>query len=282
MSCSRWARQLWPTCQHPSTCPGPTPKGRLSPSDHSDRLVPRAGPRLSPAPSSRCSRVDERSPTGNSGKGSCQGRPGRATQTLWRSAARMWEEQLRADRPRIAGGVVAQAQVARGEPPSTIAASAPARARALSGDANRCATPWTRSPDGPTSGSRRGRPRCSEQTLVELPVALTTRELEILRHLAAGRSNAQIAHDLFISPKTVSVHVSNLLRKIGVSNRPASRRVGRAGGRPRRRCGRARVTDTALGSPEPRPCPRMRGHVQRPSIRFSAPGATGGPGRRRP
>ena len=54
---------------------------------------------------------------------------------------------------------------------------------------------------------------------VELPVALTTRELEILRHVAAGRSNGQIAHDLFISPKTVSVHVSNLLRKIGVSNR---------------------------------------------------------------
>ena len=56
-------------------------------------------------------------------------------------------------------------------------------------------------------------------TPVELPVALTARELEILRHVAAGRSNSQIAHDLFISPKTVSVHVSNLLRKIGVSNR---------------------------------------------------------------
>jgi DNA-binding NarL/FixJ family response regulator len=43
--------------------------------------------------------------------------------------------------------------------------------------------------------------------------------LEVLRHVAAGRSNAQIAGDLFISPKTVSVHVSNLLRKIGVTNR---------------------------------------------------------------
>ena len=39
------------------------------------------------------------------------------------------------------------------------------------------------------------------------------------RHGAAGRSNTQIAADLFISPKTVSVHVSNLMRKIGVDNR---------------------------------------------------------------
>ena len=44
-------------------------------------------------------------------------------------------------------------------------------------------------------------------------------KLEVLRHVAAGRSNAQIAQDLFISPKTVSVHVTNLLRKIGVTNR---------------------------------------------------------------
>jgi len=54
---------------------------------------------------------------------------------------------------------------------------------------------------------------------VELPVALTEREREILRHVAAGRSNSQIGKDLFISHKTVSVHVSNLLRKIGVANR---------------------------------------------------------------
>ena len=41
----------------------------------------------------------------------------------------------------------------------------------------------------------------------------------MLRLLAAGRTNAQIGTELFISPKTASVHVSNILRKLGVSGR---------------------------------------------------------------
>ena len=40
-----------------------------------------------------------------------------------------------------------------------------------------------------------------------------------LRRVAAGRSNKQIAEDLYISPKTASVHVSNILGKLGVSGR---------------------------------------------------------------
>jgi DNA-binding CsgD family transcriptional regulator len=48
---------------------------------------------------------------------------------------------------------------------------------------------------------------------------LTTRELEVLRLVAAGRSNRDIAADLFISPKTASVHVSNILGKLGVASR---------------------------------------------------------------
>ena len=37
--------------------------------------------------------------------------------------------------------------------------------------------------------------------------------------LARGRTNGQIAAELFISTKTASVHVSNILRKLGVTNR---------------------------------------------------------------
>ena len=37
--------------------------------------------------------------------------------------------------------------------------------------------------------------------------------------MAAGRTNAQIGAELFISPKTAGVHVTNILRKLGVSNR---------------------------------------------------------------
>ena len=48
---------------------------------------------------------------------------------------------------------------------------------------------------------------------------LTRRELEILELLERGCSNKQIGQTLFISEKTASVHVSNILRKLGVSSR---------------------------------------------------------------
>jgi DNA-binding CsgD family transcriptional regulator/MoxR-like ATPase len=48
---------------------------------------------------------------------------------------------------------------------------------------------------------------------------LTIREREILTHLVAGRTYSEIARELVISEKTVSVHVSNLLHKTGTANR---------------------------------------------------------------
>jgi ATP/maltotriose-dependent transcriptional regulator MalT len=48
---------------------------------------------------------------------------------------------------------------------------------------------------------------------------LTSRERDVLGLVAAGRTNRQIAEELFISPKTASVHVSNILGKLGVSGR---------------------------------------------------------------
>jgi ATP/maltotriose-dependent transcriptional regulator MalT len=48
---------------------------------------------------------------------------------------------------------------------------------------------------------------------------LTDREAEVLALVAAGRSNPQIAAELFISPKTASVHVSNIISKLGVTTR---------------------------------------------------------------
>ncbi|HET9945233.1 MAG TPA: LuxR C-terminal-related transcriptional regulator, partial [Actinomycetes bacterium] len=49
--------------------------------------------------------------------------------------------------------------------------------------------------------------------------SLTAREREILGHLAAGRTNGEIARALVISTKTASVHVSNILRKLDVTTR---------------------------------------------------------------
>ncbi|MGH2557900.1 MAG: response regulator transcription factor, partial [Thermomicrobiales bacterium] len=48
---------------------------------------------------------------------------------------------------------------------------------------------------------------------------LTPRELEVLRLLAAGRSNPRIAAALFINPRTATTHVSNVLAKLGVDSR---------------------------------------------------------------
>jgi len=51
------------------------------------------------------------------------------------------------------------------------------------------------------------------------PFGLTGRELDVLRLVATGRGNRDIAAELFISPRTASVHVSNILGKLGVTSR---------------------------------------------------------------
>jgi two-component system, NarL family, response regulator LiaR len=53
----------------------------------------------------------------------------------------------------------------------------------------------------------------------ESPGALTERETDVLRLLAQGQANKQIAHRLHIAEKTVKVHVSNILGKLGVQSR---------------------------------------------------------------
>ena len=50
-------------------------------------------------------------------------------------------------------------------------------------------------------------------------LGLTPREAEVLALVAAGRTNRQIGEELYVSDKTASVHVSNILRKLGVNSR---------------------------------------------------------------
>jgi DNA-binding NarL/FixJ family response regulator len=47
----------------------------------------------------------------------------------------------------------------------------------------------------------------------------TAREREVLALIADGRTNRQIAQELFIAEKTASVHVSNILGKLGAASR---------------------------------------------------------------
>ena len=89
------------------------------------------------------------------------------------------------------------------------------RARAGRGDGRprsgppRCWPGWA-SPNRHSSGDRR---TYSESG------GLTPRELEVLDLIAAGRSNSEIGQQLFISRKTASVHVSNILAKLGAATR---------------------------------------------------------------
>jgi DNA-binding NarL/FixJ family response regulator len=51
------------------------------------------------------------------------------------------------------------------------------------------------------------------------PYGLSRRELEVLRLIVAGRSDREIAEALFISPRTVTTHVSNIFDKLELSSR---------------------------------------------------------------
>ena len=79
--------------------------------------------------------------------------------------------------------------------------------------------------------ARRGRLDLGAGIPVDRTLAgLTPREVEVLRLLVEGRSNRQIAERLFISGKTASVHVTNILAKLGVHSRleaaATARRLG--------------------------------------------------------
>ena len=88
---------------------------------------------------------------------------------------------------------------------------------------HRCAPRWRpwRGAGASTSGpSKRTGPVGGRRPPSPLDrLGLTEREQEVLALVAVGRTNRQIAEALFISPKTATIHVSNILGKLGVRNR---------------------------------------------------------------
>ena len=62
----------------------------------------------------------------------------------------------------------------------------------------------------------------SSRAVAEQASGLTPRELQVLRLVAAGKSNRSIADELFLSEKTVARHLSNIFNKLDLSSRAAA------------------------------------------------------------
>ena len=76
----------------------------------------------------------------------------------------------------------------------------------------------------PTQVEPSAPPGAPSQQPVPLPAGLTPREVEVLRLIAQGWTDAQIARHLVISPRTINRHTTSLYSKLGVSSRAAATR----------------------------------------------------------
>jgi DNA-binding NarL/FixJ family response regulator len=83
------------------------------------------------------------------------------------------------------------------------------------------------SADSPPAPSMPADPWASERAC-----PLTARQLEILRAVAEGRTNAEIARQLWLTEQTVKFHLSKIYRRLGVSNRTEASRYALLGGWP--------------------------------------------------
>jgi DNA-binding CsgD family transcriptional regulator len=139
----------------------------------------------------------------------------------WSTAATAWQDLGCPHRAGYAWWRQAQAHLDAGQPATTAAAALRAAAAAADGHAPllaqvRLLAERARIPLEPRAAAVT---EATLPTLARVPYGLTGRELAVLRLLAAGRTNAQIGAELYISPRTASVHVTSILRKLGVSSR---------------------------------------------------------------
>jgi len=151
----------------------------------------------------------------------------------WDSAAKAWQDLGWLHRAGYTWWRQAQALLDAGQPATSAAGVLRAAAAAAAGHApllaqiqalaNRARIPL----QSPAAGTA---PDAHPPVKAPTPYGLTDRELAVLRLLAAGRTNAQIGAELYISPKTAGVHVSNIFRKLGVSGRVRAAAVAERAG----------------------------------------------------
>jgi DNA-binding CsgD family transcriptional regulator/tetratricopeptide (TPR) repeat protein len=158
---------------------------------------------------------------------------GDTDQAAWAAAAKTWADMGRVHRAAYARWRQAQALLGGGHPAGAVAPALRAAATAVTGHAPLLAQvralaeraridlgePAAAGP-GPEAAVTRESDRHG----------LTGRELSVLRLLARGRTNAQIGAELYMSPKTASVHVSSIFRKLGVSGRAQAAAVAERAG----------------------------------------------------
>lgn len=142
---------------------------------------------------------------------------GTLDRTAWDAAVRAWDELNQPHRLAQALLPAAEAAVLDGD--RDTAAAMLRRAAKIADDLG--ATPLRGRID---DLARRARITVTAKDTVpddqvRQELGLTPREMEILRLVSAGRGNREIAEELFISAKTASVHVSNVIAKLGVANR---------------------------------------------------------------
>jgi DNA-binding CsgD family transcriptional regulator len=136
----------------------------------------------------------------------------------WSEAASRWNEL--GDRWATAAALVREAEAAAQAGAADRAASSLRTAHAIAADLG--AGPLLAEIDAVSSRTRISVDAPTRIALDETSaerLGLTPREAEVLALVAAGRTNRQIGDELYVSDKTASVHVSNILRKLGVNSR---------------------------------------------------------------
>jgi DNA-binding CsgD family transcriptional regulator len=150
---------------------------------------------------------------------------------LWEQAATEWDAQSRQHRAAYARWRQVEALLAtphgRAAAPPVLRAGAHQAAqhvplsRAIRDLARRARIDLTEPAQPPVR---------DEQPPVTHVFGLTERELAVLRLLGQGKTNPEIAAELFISAKTASVHVTHILRKLGVATRVQAATVAERAG----------------------------------------------------
>jgi ATP/maltotriose-dependent transcriptional regulator MalT len=152
--------------------------------------------------------------------------PGADPRLAWEAAAQAWE---RLGQPYEQARALLQAsQAALDRADRDDAATWLARAAGLADDLG--VDPLRRQIDSLARRARLGLPAGPSARQPPGIAGLTAREAEVLRLVAAGRSNRDIAGELFISAKTVTVHVSNILAKLHATSRTEAAAIAHQAG----------------------------------------------------